>query len=247
MEQLSKWLSLTFTAGIIMLSIILVCACPITVSASEDPFDVHVEMRPTQGSSATSIFLFVTTTPYSSSESWHLYVFWDEITILSRVADVKITASLYEHRWELSIKAPKGGSKKGWHYVDIWVVDGDGNIVKDQTLAFKVTSTVPQTEWWEDLSPEFIEEITGPRGERGTTGPQGEQGPKGEEGDRGEQGQRGPPGPQGDRGNLGPQGEQGPPGEQGKGASMIWIVIIGVLSLFSLFLSIMAFSFGGGE
>lgn len=63
-----------------------------------------------------------------------------------------------------------------------------------------------------ELTPNQLEMIRGPRGVMGAEGPQGPQGPKGE---RGEQGYQGAPGPRGDKGDKGEVGPQGPIGERG--------------------------------
>lgn len=68
---------------------------------------------------------------------------------------------------------------------------------------------------FEQLTPEQIRQITGPRGE---PGPRGERGLRGEPGAKGERGLPGQTGPQGERGLPGPQGiqgERGIPGAKG--------------------------------
>ena len=57
--------------------------------------------------------------------------------------------------------------------------------------------------------------IQGPQGEPGEIGPQGPKGDKGEQGIQGPKGEAGSQGPQGERGPQGLQGEQGPKGDKG--------------------------------
>lgn len=71
---------------------------------------------------------------------------------------------------------------------------------------------------YEDFTPEQLEALKGPKGDKGEQGLKGEkgdvgpQGPKGEKGDTGAKGEKGE---KGDKGDVGPQGERGLQGEQG--------------------------------
>lgn len=65
---------------------------------------------------------------------------------------------------------------------------------------------------FDELTPEQVAMLKGPKGDTGEQGPEGPQGPTGPKGDTGE---RGPVGPQGPQGPIGPQGIQGPKGDQG--------------------------------
>ena len=81
---------------------------------------------------------------------------------------------------------------------------------------------------FDDLTPEQIQMLKGPKGDTGPQGAKGDkgdpgiQGPKGEpggtgpQGPKGAQGEQGPAGPKGDTGIQGPQGERGPQGLQGE-------------------------------
>ena len=62
---------------------------------------------------------------------------------------------------------------------------------------------------YDDFTPEQLESLRGPQGERG------EQGPKGDTGDRGLQGETGEQGPQGIQGETGPKGDTGDTGPKG--------------------------------
>lgn len=71
---------------------------------------------------------------------------------------------------------------------------------------------------FDELTPEQIAMLKGPKGdpgEQGPQGPQGIQGVKGDQGDVGPQGPAGPKGATGEQGPRGPQGIQGPKGEKG--------------------------------
>ena len=74
---------------------------------------------------------------------------------------------------------------------------------------------------FDQLTPEQIAMLKGPKGDpgeqgiQGPQGPQGIQGPKGDQGDVGPQGPAGPKGATGEQGPIGPQGIQGPKGETG--------------------------------
>jgi hypothetical protein len=76
-----------------------------------------------------------------------------------------------------------------------------------------------------DFTPDQLEGLKGPKGDKGEPGPQGPKGDPGPKGDQGIQGIAGPQGlqgvagPKGDTGERGPQGLQGQPGPMGpKGA-----------------------------
>ena len=68
---------------------------------------------------------------------------------------------------------------------------------------------------YEDFTAEQLAALTGPQGEQGATGPQGEQGPQGEKGDKGDTGETGPQGIQGIQGEKGDKGDTGETGETG--------------------------------
>lgn len=80
---------------------------------------------------------------------------------------------------------------------------------------------------FEELTPEQIELLRGPKGPKGDTGATGPQGPKGDtgaQGPKGDTGETGPQGPQGEQGERGIQGEAGPRGEKGEtGNSGVWL------------------------
>ena len=69
---------------------------------------------------------------------------------------------------------------------------------------------------FDELTPEQIEELRGPQGDKGSKGDQGELGPQGETGETGPQGVTGSRGPQGNKGEIGETGPQGSQGKQGQ-------------------------------
>ena len=69
---------------------------------------------------------------------------------------------------------------------------------------------------FDELTPEQIEELRGPQGDKGFKGDQGEIGPQGETGATGPQGVTGSRGPQGNKGDIGETGPQGSQGKQGQ-------------------------------
>lgn len=68
---------------------------------------------------------------------------------------------------------------------------------------------------FDELTPEQVAMLKGPKGDTGEQGPEGPQGPQGIQGVKGDTGERGPVGPEGPQGPTGPQGIQGPKGDQG--------------------------------
>jgi len=64
-------------------------------------------MWPSKGTIETQIVLFVSTTPYKTSNSWRLYVFWDDYPVANAVPDVRVgKTNNWEHRWELNFYPP---------------------------------------------------------------------------------------------------------------------------------------------
>jgi len=217
------------------LFVIVLCAISIPSVCSTE-FTLNVEHMPYEGSTATPIVMFVTTTPLAGSKPWYLYVFWDDIPIKDGVADAKIAAGKYEHRWRFSFYPPKERATKGSHIVQIWVYDNEGTIGK-KTFFYNIKSVVPRLDWWEDLSVEFVESLKGEKGDKGdkgdsVVGPEGQPGPEGPQGEPGES-LIGPPGDKGESitGPKGAKGSQGEPGPQGKTYPQSSMYILGALSL----------------
>lgn len=69
---------------------------------------------------------------------------------------------------------------------------------------------------FDDLTPEQIEMLKGPKGDTGPQGAKGDKGDPGIQGPQGEPGETGEIGPQGPKGDKGEQGIQGPKGDPGE-------------------------------
>ncbi len=228
---------------VLALFVIVLCAISIPSVCSTE-FTLNVEHMPYEGSTATPIVMFITTTPLAGSKPWYLYVFWDDIPIKDGVADAKIAAGSYEHRWRFSFYPPKDRAGKGSHFIQIWVYDNEGTIGK-KTFFYNIKSIEPRLEWWEDLPAEFVDSLKGAKGDKGAQGPEGPQGEPGPEGPQGEPGESliGPPGDSGESivgptGATGPKGAQGQPGEPGKSYPQLWFWVCIAFSIISF---IMAF------
>jgi hypothetical protein len=218
-------------------------------SVRSTEYSLNVEHMPYEGNSDTPIVIFVTTSPMAGNKPWFLYLFWDDVPIKDGLADVKIAAGSYEHRWRFSFYPPKDRATKGSHFVQIWVYDHEGTIGK-KTFFYNIKSIVPRLEWWEDLPSEFVDSIRGEdgldgvkgdRGEKGDSiiGPVGPQGPRGEEGLTGPQGSEGT-GSEGSPGAMGLSGVQGIQGEPGKSYPAMVFNVVVIFSVFSLLISLIS-------
>ena len=219
-------------------------------SVRSTEYKLNVEHMPYEGNTDTPIVIFVTTTPLAGSKPWYLYLFWDDIPVKDGMADVKIAAGSYEHRWRFSFYPPKDRATKGSHYVQIWVYDHEGTIGK-KTFFYNIKGIVPRLEWWEDLPSEFVDSLKGQDGVDGAKGDRGERGESiiGPVGPKGPQGELGPMGPQGPEGNeiegppgmMGISGVQGIQGEPGKSYPVMIFIVVVIFSVFSLLISLMVF------
>lgn len=200
-----------------------------------DTFTVNISMFPTHGDCTTNVMLFVTVVVPASKDTYTLYVFWDDECIVNGLRD-GATNLVHQHIFKINFNPPSG--RKGTsHFVEVVVIDHVGNMVeKIYPKNFKIDETIPSTEWWEELPPEFILEITGPEGPEGTQGIEGSEGPQGPQGPRGPQGETGPKGSQGEQGHEGPIG---PPGRDAKTFSLSIVVSL-ALSVFAVILSFLS-------
>lgn len=217
----------------------------IPIHADEPAFELNIDSYPNKGTSDTVITVFISTIPLKSYGEWCLYVFWDEVTLVSGRKDTTVDAGTdwHEHRWVLSLAVPESKKSEKDHLIRIWVMDSSGNIVK-ASFYFKLTEIVPKLEWFDDLPAEFIAQIMGPPGQQGPQGPVGKQGPKGEKGEKGDAGtpgETGSTGSQGEKGDRGIQGIQGSPGEKGEDAPVMFVYVGIGLSVFSVILSMIAY------
>lgn len=218
-------------------------------SVRSTEYSLNVEHMPYEGNSDTPIVIFVTTSPMAGTKPWFLYLFWDDVPVKDGMADVKIAAGSFEHRWRFSFYPPKDRAAKGSHYVQIWVYDHEGTIGK-KTFFYNIKSVVPRLEWWEDLPSEFVDSIRGEDGLDGVKGDRGEKGDSiigavGPQGPRGERGLTGPQGPEGtgsegSPGSMGLSGVQGIQGEPGKSYPAMVFNVVVIFSVFSLLISLIS-------
>jgi len=200
-------------------------------------FDVHIDMWPSKGTIETQIVLFVSTTPYKTSNSWRLYVFWDDYPVANAVPDVRVgKTNNWEHRWELNFYPPPFPeyARKGTYKIKIRVVNSTGHF-KVITKYFDIRETIPIPSWVEDLSEEELAALQGPTGPEGPLGETGEQGLQGETGPQGVKGNKGE---KGDRGKQGEPGPVGPIGPRGRSYPVLLFYIGLILSIASITLSV---------
>ena len=192
--------------------IILIFLSILTPTAyAETTYDV----MPKSGTSTQPILIIIRDTPITNDYKQYVYVFWDAIPVINRQLCVDLKNGEYEYRWDLSITPPKTANSYGKHFIVIWV-ETEFGLRKTLTYQYKITDGTPTTiEAWEQFineNPDFINAITGPKGD---TGPIGPQGPRGANGEKGERGSQGTPGIQGNLGLQGVTGQQGTQGEPG--------------------------------
>lgn len=172
--------------------------------------DASYEVMPHKGPSDQQILIWVRTDPLIDTNHYWVYVFWDNIPIITRQPDITLKSGSHEHRWDIKITPPQGHNHPEDHKIEIWI-EGTGGDKKVLKYQYTVTDGAPPTKWIQqflDTHPEYLAAITGPQGPPGQTGAQG---PQGEPGPRGQKGDPGATGPQGQTGTQGPKGPQGTP------------------------------------
>ena len=204
-------------------------------------FDIDIDMKPNRGDSKINIVILVRTNPYRTKDSWKLFLFWDDHVVFYNINDVYIKSTKqYEHRWELKFNPPSDPKylEKGNHYIDIWVLNSTGHIEK-RIKSFKITETIPETSWFDELPDKTKEQLRGEKGEKGDPGEKGEMGDPGLMGLPGEKGEKGD---QGDRGLPGEKGEKGDQGERGETGKypIVQFYLFGLLSIVAIILSIIS-------
>lgn len=176
---------------IISLSLVIPSILAATVTS------ITIELFPDEGDITTDIFVVVKGTPYETDFAHLLYIYYDDILIVSNMLPSKGSsfATWYAH-WELTINVPNEYpySELGKHVIRAEVYKYEASTVK-ATTSFRVINYIPPPEWWEDLPEEFLDEITGPPGPKGSKGQRGDTGPRGPVGPEGPKGKQGEPGP----------------------------------------------------
>ena len=197
---------------LVLIGLASILLCIPIVTAVEYPFNVVYDVLPPSGNSDENILIYIRVLDHPNpNEPLVAYIFWDGRPIIQRQTDVVID-KIHQHRWDIIILPPKDLNAKGPHKIQIWVEDSENLIVKWMYYSYTITDVVPQLDWFDDLTPEELEKITGPPGEKGDKGSTGPPGPQGEKGD---EGPKGPTGSQGEIGDVGKQGEIGPIGPSG--------------------------------
>ncbi len=229
----SDWLMVIYTLLLAMLLTTLIPSFFQPVSAVAYPFTVSYQVLPPSGASDEEILVLIRVNHPNDNEPLWAYVTWDYRPIVQRQGDV-VFNRVHQNWWDIAFTPPQDLSVKGKHHIRIRIEDSTGNVVSWPVWEYTITNTVPQVEWFDDLSEEAIAKITGPMGppgEVGETGPPGAVGPLGEGGPQGELGPQGPIGigEQGPTGSIGlpggpgPRGETGGRGEVGK-SEPVWVV-----------------------
>jgi len=201
-------------------------------------YDIDIDIKPTSGDSNINIFIFVRTDPIRTKDSWKLYVFWDD-HLITKVNDIYIkTTKQYEHSWELNFQPPKDPKylKLKNHYIEIWVKNSTGH-VESRIKTFKITKTIPQVSWFDELTEKEKEQIRGAKGDKGDKGEIGDKGEKGDKGEQGNIGLEGERGLKGDRGEKGEKGDKGEKGEAGK-YPILQFYLFGLLSIISVIITL---------
>ena len=184
----------------------------VTPNASAIDFDYNV--MPLEGLSTQQILILIRSKPIESSETQYLYLFWDNIPIISRQADITNKNGIHTHRWDITFTPPKTANSYGKHRISMWV-ETEFGLIEKELYQYEILDGIPNLSTWESYikdHPEVLAQITGPMGPIGKTGAPGE---AGERGARGVQGDPGIIGLQGDVGETGQRGPIGATGENG--------------------------------
>ena len=164
-----------------------------------------IDVYPKEGDVTTEILVQVRGEPYRDGAICYLYLYWDDKCIIQRLGDLDVSnppIRSHIYSWDCIIAVPNEFpySELGIHDITIVIDSDDGSSVNTKAT-FEIIRYIAPPEWWEDLPPEFINDITGPQGLQGETGSQG---PVGSQGLQGQQGIQGPKGDKGDTGDTGP-------------------------------------------
>ena len=189
---------------LILILILLFSTIPFAGAAT----DVTYDIMPKTGGAAQPILVVIRGQPITGDNQKYVYIFWDNIPLITRQPGIDHKNGVYEYRWDITINIPKTANDYGKHYLYIWVEDSTGSR-KTMTFSYSINDGVPDVDSWRLFlkdHPEILAQLVGPTG---PTGPQGIKGDTGEKGERGAQGNQGIQGVKGERGDIGPIGPQG--------------------------------------
>ena len=215
----------------------------IPIANAADAFPIWYDVHPAEGTVETKILIMLRADPIISTEPLWVYIFWDDVVIIQRLASpYNPTTQKYARTWDITINPPKTYPycKKESHLIKIFIEDNLGNSVTKH-WSFKITEFIPPTNWWDSLPQAFFDKIRGPQGPTGPQGPKGDTGPQGPQGPQGIQG---PAGPLGAKGSQGPQGYPGPTGPQGQDANSSLIQLSSIGSVFAIIIAIVSVFMG---
>jgi len=146
-------------------------------------------IMPYEGPYDQKITLYIRCFPLVDNEPKTVYVFWDKVQINKLTSSQVGKTTSYQHLWDIQITPPAGYASEGKHLIDFWIENKvTGEIVK-KYWQYTVTDGLPSFSAWDRYiaaHPEILDEITGPKGDKGNTG---EVGPRGVKGDTGARGQ----------------------------------------------------------
>lgn len=214
---------------------LLFIAKSVSVNAEDESYKINISMYPIRGDSTTNIRLFITTEPLTGIGSWTLYVDYVDKNVVNGMSDIRIgKTNTYKHQWVVVFNPPFG--KEGKSYTIRIVILTDTGQIREYYRQFKIVDTIPEIEWFDDLSQKELNAIRGPKGDIGIQGERGHTGL----GVQGEIGPKGDTGIQGKSiiGEKGEEGDRGPRGLEGKSYPVIIFYSGILLSLFSLIFSL---------
>jgi len=131
-----------------ILLVVLILLLPLV--PAEAAIDATYSVMPGKGGSTQEITIMVRGVPLVSEDPMWLYVFWDDVPLVKRQADLAVAGGKREHRWDVTIKPPAGYNYIGKHDLDIWIEGADGTF-KKLYWSYTVTSGLPPIEWWQNL------------------------------------------------------------------------------------------------
>ena len=173
-----------------MLLLVLMCLLGASlVPVASATIETTYTIMPYEGPYDQKITLYIRCFPLVDNEPKTVYVFWDKVQIIKITSTQVGKTNTYQHLWDIQITPPSGYTGEGKHLIDFWVENKvTGEIVK-KYWQYTITDGLPPFSAWDRYiaaHPGVLEEITGPKGDKGNTG---ETGPRGVKGDTGARGQ----------------------------------------------------------